>query len=58
MSMDAAARTDRHAAPAVLPPAFWQALAAAPHGHDLFHVLRWIDARAGARAPLGRGASP
>ncbi|KDC45962.1 hypothetical protein L509_0825, partial [Bordetella bronchiseptica M85/00/2] len=36
----------------MLPPAFWQALAAAPHGHDLFHVLRWIDARAGARAPL------
>src|SRR5690606_28488405 len=25
-----------------------------PYAYDLFNVLRWIDARAGARAPLGR----
>jgi len=37
---------------------FWQALERAPHAHDLFHALRWVDARAGARAPLGRGGSP
>ena len=37
--------------------AAWQALRAAPHAHDLFHVLRWLDARAGA-APIGRSARP
>lgn len=41
-----------------LPDGFWQELERAPYAHDLFHVLRWIDARAGARAPLGRDASP
>ncbi|MEI2415187.1 type VI secretion system baseplate subunit TssG [Orrella sp. JC864] len=41
-----------------LPETFWQALEQAPHAHDLFHVLRWIDARAGARLPLGRDSQP
>ena len=44
--------------PAPLPPDFWAALARAPHEHDLFHVLRWIDARGGARLPLGRDTVP
>src|SRR3546814_11378656 len=29
-----------------------------PYAHDLFRVLRWIDARAGARKPLGRASTP
>ncbi|WP_460475342.1 type VI secretion system baseplate subunit TssG [Bordetella tumulicola] len=37
-----------------MPITFWRELAQDPYSHDLFHVLRWIDARAGARAPLGR----
>ena len=50
---------DLQSAPsATLPPGFWEALARAPHEHDLFHVLRWIDARGGARMPLGRDALP
>ncbi|WP_084187214.1 type VI secretion system baseplate subunit TssG [Andreprevotia chitinilytica] len=36
----------------------WQALRAAPHAHDLFHLLRWLDVRADAPAPLGRAARP
>lgn len=41
-----------------LPPGFWRALEQAPYAYDLFNVLRWIDARAGARAPLGRDTVP
>ncbi|NYT59238.1 type VI secretion system baseplate subunit TssG [Alcaligenaceae bacterium] len=41
-----------------LPEDFWQRLTANPYGHDLFRVLRWIDARAGARKPLGRAGTP
>ncbi len=41
-----------------LPEGFWEDLEREPYAHDLFHVLRWIDARAGARSPLGRDASP
>jgi len=37
-----------------LPPQFWRDLEREPYAYDLFNVLRWIDARAGARAPLGR----
>lgn len=37
-----------------MPAAFWRALSEDPYSHDLFHTLRWIDARAGARLPLGR----
>ncbi|ARP91785.1 hypothetical protein CAL14_17060 [Bordetella genomosp. 9] len=47
----------RPAAPP-LPDAFWRRLQDAPYAHDLFNTLRWIDARAGARAPLGRDALP
>ena len=36
----------------------WQALRAEPHAHDLFQVLRWLDARAGLAVPLGRAARP
>ncbi|MFD2837221.1 type VI secretion system baseplate subunit TssG [Azotobacter vinelandii] len=36
----------------------WQALRAEPHAHDLFQVLRWLDARAGLPVPLGRAARP
>lgn len=43
---------------AALPEDFWRALASAPHAHDLFRTLRWIDARGGARAPLGRESQP
>lgn len=41
-----------------LPPAFWEALTADPYSHDLFHVLRWVDARAGAGKALGRARTP
>jgi len=37
-----------------LAPEFWRALEREPYAYDLFNTLRWIDARAGARAPLGR----
>ena len=37
-----------------LPPGFWRALEKEPYAHALFNTLRWIDARAGARLPLGR----
>ncbi|WP_251862812.1 type VI secretion system baseplate subunit TssG [Achromobacter sp. Marseille-Q4962] len=47
-----------NAPPAGMPVSFWRALEAQPYAHDLFNTLRWIDARAGARAPLGRAASP
>ncbi|MEM5314777.1 type VI secretion system baseplate subunit TssG [Paraburkholderia sp. JHI869] len=38
--------------------AFWRRLRAAPHEHDLFHLLRWIDALAGSEAPLGEAQHP
>jgi len=41
-----------------LPDGFWEELEREPYAHDLFHTLRWIDARAGGRSPLGRDASP
>ncbi|MCC2596545.1 type VI secretion system baseplate subunit TssG [Pusillimonas sp. MFBS29] len=41
-----------------LPADFWQHLMAQPYKHDLFHVLRWIDARGGARKRLGRASTP
>jgi type VI secretion system protein ImpH len=41
-----------------LPADFWQRLQQAPHEHDLYHLLRWIDARAGARQLLGRAPRP
>jgi type VI secretion system protein ImpH len=44
--------------PAALPAAFWRGLEDAPYAHDLFNTLRWIDARAGGRAPLGRDTLP
>ncbi|MCD0503062.1 type VI secretion system baseplate subunit TssG, partial [Bordetella petrii] len=37
-----------------LSPQFWQALEKEPFAYDLFNTLRWINARAGALAPLGR----
>ncbi|WP_081771955.1 type VI secretion system baseplate subunit TssG [Paraburkholderia nodosa] len=37
---------------------FWRQLRAAPHEHDLFHLLRWIDALAGGEAPLGEAQHP
>lgn len=36
----------------------WQQLREAPCEHDLFALLRWIDARAGAAQELGRSAHP
>ncbi|SMC29549.1 type VI secretion system protein ImpH [Andreprevotia lacus DSM 23236] len=36
----------------------WQALRQAPYAHDFFHVLRWLDARAGTTEPMGRAARP
>ena len=36
----------------------WRQLREAPYEHDLFALLRWIDARAGAAQPLGRTAHP
>ncbi|MBO1114005.1 type VI secretion system baseplate subunit TssG [Bordetella petrii] len=37
-----------------MPAEFWRALEKEPYAYDLFNTLRWIDARAGARLPLGR----
>ncbi|WP_341679340.1 type VI secretion system baseplate subunit TssG [Niveibacterium sp. SC-1] len=37
---------------------FWRAVCKAPHEFDLFQVLRWLDARAGAPEPLGRAHRP
>jgi len=37
---------------------FWQRVADAPHAYDLYHLLRWLDARAGGRVPLGRATHP
>ncbi|WP_094851427.1 type VI secretion system baseplate subunit TssG [Bordetella genomosp. 10] len=54
---NAAPRAGMDAA-APLPPAFWRDLARDPYSHDLYHVLRWIDARGGARLPLGRETVP
>ncbi|WP_363796961.1 type VI secretion system baseplate subunit TssG [Lysobacter firmicutimachus] len=36
----------------------WQRLAQAPHEYDLYHLLRWLDARMEHRTPLGRAARP
>ncbi|MVW78017.1 type VI secretion system baseplate subunit TssG [Bordetella sp. 02P26C-1] len=41
-----------------MPAEFWHALAQNPYAHDLFHTLRWIDARAPGRVPLGRESVP
>ncbi|ALM87281.1 hypothetical protein ASB57_25905 [Bordetella sp. N] len=41
-----------------MPVDFWRALARDPYSHDLYHALRWIDARGGARLPLGRETVP
>lgn len=38
--------------------AFWRRLRAAPAEHDLFHVLRWIDALASTPARLGAAQHP
>ncbi|MFA4914667.1 MAG: type VI secretion system baseplate subunit TssG [Burkholderiaceae bacterium] len=38
--------------------ALWRRLREAPHEHDLYHALRWIDARAGGGALLGRASRP
>jgi type VI secretion system protein ImpH len=46
-----------HTSDWMLDPA-WEALRQAPYAHDLFHVLRWLDAHAGASAPLGRASHP
>jgi type VI secretion system protein ImpH len=43
---------------AALPAGFWRKLAAYPHEHDLFHVLRWIDARGQLVKRLGRAPTP
>jgi type VI secretion system protein ImpH len=45
-------------APPPLPAEFWRRLEDQPYAHDLFNTLRWIDARAGNRAPLGRDSLP
>lgn len=41
-----------------LPTDFWQRLEDYPYDHDLFQVLRWLDARGGAGKRLGRAAAP
>ncbi|HTK02730.1 MAG TPA: type VI secretion system baseplate subunit TssG [Bordetella sp.] len=51
-------KAGRRAAPAALPGEFWSRLEEQPYSHDLFNTLRWIDARAGHRAPLGRDTLP
>ncbi|MFD1561001.1 type VI secretion system baseplate subunit TssG [Paraburkholderia silviterrae] len=38
--------------------AFWRQLRAAPAEHDLFHLLRWIDALASAPQRLGAAPHP
>nr|WP_175799182.1 type VI secretion system baseplate subunit TssG [Burkholderia anthina] len=38
--------------------AWWARLRAAPHGHDLFEALRWLDALTPGRVPLGHAARP
>ena len=38
--------------------ALWSRLQTAPHEHDLYHALRWIDARAGSPALLGQAQRP
>ncbi|WP_254366991.1 type VI secretion system baseplate subunit TssG [Paraburkholderia sp. NMBU_R16] len=37
---------------------WWARLRDAPHAHDLFQALRWLDALAPGAAPLGRAARP
>jgi type VI secretion system protein ImpH len=39
-------------------PRFWQQVANAPHAYDLYALLRWLDARAGAPARLGHATHP
>ncbi|KVN29712.1 type VI secretion protein [Burkholderia pyrrocinia] len=46
------------AAAAARRDAFRARLRAAPHGYDLFHALRWLDALAPEHAPLGHAARP
>lgn len=41
-----------------LPESFWKQLEERPYEHDLFQVLRWIDARSGTPNRLGRAGSP
>ncbi|WP_148715775.1 type VI secretion system baseplate subunit TssG [Chitinolyticbacter meiyuanensis] len=36
----------------------WQALREAPYAHDLFQLLRWLDARKDSAVPLGRASLP
>ena len=38
--------------------AWWRRLRAAPHAHDLFQALRWLDALSPGSPPLGRAARP
>lgn len=44
--------------PASLGGSFWRQLEERPYEHDLFQVLRWIDARSGTPNRLGRAGSP
>lgn len=44
--------------PVQLPEAFWSALTEAPFEHDLFQLLRRVDAQAAVRQRLGRAAHP
>lgn len=38
--------------------AWWRRLRAAPHGYDLFHALRWLDALSPEHAPSGYASRP
>lgn len=38
--------------------AYWMRLSEAASQHDLFHVLRWLDALSGANALIGRASHP
>ncbi|KST71681.1 MULTISPECIES: type VI secretion system baseplate subunit TssG [Burkholderia] len=57
----AAPRADLNAAPhadAARRDAWWRRLRAAPHGYDLFHALRWLDALSPEHAPSGYASRP
>ncbi|NLY33623.1 MAG: type VI secretion system baseplate subunit TssG [Alcaligenaceae bacterium] len=41
-----------------LAPDFWQALEQEPYKYSFYHVMRWLDACAGMRKPLGRESLP
>ncbi|RKP44636.1 type VI secretion system baseplate subunit TssG [Trinickia fusca] len=45
-------------APASRYDAYWTRLSEATSQHDLFHVLRWLDALSGANALIGRASHP